>query len=182
MLEFGLLYTRRKALHRDRGGNDAAEKSIDREIQNYKTSFIELRGCDMNWEQSAQGFAAMGSEARPQVLKALVRAGMTVGEIQEATSMPASTLAHHLRLLAAGEVIHQEKIGRSVINRADFERLEQLAHLFCVNATQTRLNWRHKAMANPSCTPTAQSGGLLQRLVTVIVDNFGDFGRGVRSQ
>ena len=37
-------------------------------------------------------------------------------------------------------------------------------------------------MANPSCTPTAQSGGLLQRLVTVIVDNFGDFGRGVRSQ
>lgn len=131
MLEFGLLYTRRKALHRDRGGNDAAEKSIDREIQNYKTSFIELRGCDMNWEQSAQGFAAIGSEARLQVLKALVRAGrsgMTVGEIQEATSMPASTLAHHLRLLAAGEVIHQEKIGRSVINRADFERLEQLAH------------------------------------------------------
>ena len=185
MLEFGLLYTRRKALHRDRGGHNAAEKSIDREIQNYKTSFIELRGCDMNWEQSAQGFVAIGSEARLQVLKALVRAGrsgMTVGEIQEATSMPASTLAHHLRLLAAGEVIHQEKIGRSVINRADFERLEQLAHLFCVNATQTRLNWRHKAMANPSCTPTAQSGGLLQRLVTVIVDNFGDFGRGVRSQ
>ena len=61
----------------------------------------------MNWEQSAQGFAAIGSEARLQVLKALVRAGrswMTVGEIQEATSMPASTLAHHLRLLAAGEV------------------------------------------------------------------------------
>ena len=127
----------------------------------------------------------MGSEARLQVFKALVRAGrswMTVGKIQEATSMTASTLAHRLRFLAAGEVIHQEKIGRSVINRADFERLEQLAHLFCVNATQTRLNWRHKAMANPSCTPTAQSGGLLQRLVTVIVDNFGDFGRGFRSQ
>lgn len=185
MLVFGLLYTRRKALHRDRGGNDAAEKSIDREIQNYKTSFIELRGCDMNWEQSAQGFAAIGSEARLQVLKALVRAGrsgMTVGEIQEATSMPASTLAHHLRLLAAGEVIHQEKIGRSVINRADFERLEQLAHFILCESTQTRLNRKHKAMANPSCTPTAQSGGLLQRLVTVIVDNFGDFGRGVRSQ
>ena len=68
----------------------------------------------MNWEQSAQGFAAIGSEARLQVLKALVRAGrsgMTVGEIQEATSMPASTLAHHLRFLAAGAVIHQEKLA-----------------------------------------------------------------------
>ena len=65
----------------------------------------------MNWEQSAQGFAAMGSEAWLQVLKALVRAGMTVGEIQEATSMPASTLAHHLRFLAAGAVIHQEKLA-----------------------------------------------------------------------
>ncbi len=80
----------------------------------------------MNWKQSAQGFAAMGSEARLQVLKALVRAGrsgMTVGEIQEATSMPASTLAHHLRFLAGGEVIHQEKICCSVINPTDFERL-----------------------------------------------------------
>ena len=127
----------------------------------------------------------MGSEARLQVFKALVRAGrsgMTVGKIQKASSMPASTLAHRLRFLAAGEVIHQEKIGRSVINRADFERLEQLAHFILCEATQTRLNRRHKAMANPSCTPTAQSGGLLQRLVTVIVDNFGDFGRGVRSQ
>ena len=85
----------------------------------------------MNWEQSAQGFAAMGSEARLQAFKALVRAGrsgMIAGEIQEVTSMPVSTLAHHLRFLAAGEAIHHEKIGLSVINRADFERLEQLAH------------------------------------------------------
>ena len=69
-----------------------------------------------------------------------------------------------------------------MINRADFERLEQLAHFILCEATPTRLNRKHKAMANPSYTPRAQSGGLLQRLVTVIVDNFGDFGRGVRSQ
>ena len=73
----------------------------------------------------------MGSEARIQALKALVRAGrsgMTDGEIQEATSMLASTPAHHLWFLAAGEAIYQEKIGRSVINRADFERLKKSAH------------------------------------------------------
>ena len=80
----------------------------------------------MNWEQSAQGFSTMGSYARLQVLKALVsagRSGMAVGRIQKATSIPASTLAYHLRFLAGGEVIHQEKICCSVINPTDFERL-----------------------------------------------------------
>ncbi|MGB0797919.1 MAG: ArsR/SmtB family transcription factor [Planktomarina sp.] len=85
----------------------------------------------MDWNQTAQGFSAMGSEARLQVLKTLVRSGrqgLTISEIQEKTGMAASTLAHHLRFLAAGEVIRQEKIGRSVVNRAHFEHLEHLAH------------------------------------------------------
>ena len=56
-------------------------------------------------EEAAQGFAAVGSEPRLEVLLALVRAGhggLTVGEIQERVGLPASTLAHHLRFLAAG--------------------------------------------------------------------------------
>ena len=58
------------------------------------------------WETTAQGFAAMGSEARLLVLKTLVRAGeagLTVGEIQERTGIAPSTLAHHLKFLAAGK-------------------------------------------------------------------------------
>ncbi|SFT55912.1 ArsR/SmtB family transcription factor [Sedimentitalea nanhaiensis] len=82
------------------------------------------------WETTAQGFAAMGSEARLLVLKTLVRAGeagLTVGEIQERTGIAPSTLAHHLKFLAAGGLIVQHKAGRSVINRADFDRLRVLA-------------------------------------------------------
>lgn len=81
-------------------------------------------------EEAAQGFSAIGSEARLAVVLALVRAGragLTVGDIQERTGMAASTLAHHLRFLAAGGLIAQEKSGRSVINRADFDRLRDLA-------------------------------------------------------
>jgi ArsR family transcriptional regulator len=81
-------------------------------------------------EEAAQGFAAIGSEARLAVVLALVRAGrsgLTVGDIQDRTGMAASTLAHHLRFLAAGGLISQEKAGRTVINRADFDRLKQLA-------------------------------------------------------
>lgn len=84
----------------------------------------------VTFEIAAQGFAAAGSEARLQVMRTLVRAGpegLSVGEIQRRLDIPASTLAHHLRFLAAGGLIVQEKVGRTVSNRADFERIRALA-------------------------------------------------------
>ncbi|WP_170413807.1 ArsR/SmtB family transcription factor [Ruegeria arenilitoris] len=82
------------------------------------------------WETAAAGFSAMGSEARLKVLRTLVRAGqagLTVGEIQGRTGIAPSTLAHHLRFLAAGGVVEQEKVGRSTINRACYDELRNLA-------------------------------------------------------
>lgn len=81
-------------------------------------------------EEAAQGFAALGSEARLQVLLVLVRAGskgLTVGDIQSRTTMPPSTLAHHLRFLTSAGLVSQEKEGRAVINKAAFDHLEELA-------------------------------------------------------
>jgi len=81
-------------------------------------------------EEAAQGFAALGSEARLQVLLTLVRAGrggLSVGDIQARTNMAASTLAHHLKFLTSAGLVEQEKDGRSVINRAKFDHLEALA-------------------------------------------------------
>lgn len=84
----------------------------------------------MTWDEAANGFAAMGSEARLQVLRSLIRAGqsgLTVGEIQERTGIAPSTLAHHLKFLAAAEVISQQKSGRAVTSTANFDRLSALA-------------------------------------------------------
>lgn len=72
----------------------------------------------------------MGSESRLKVLKTLIRAGevgLSVGEVQSRTGIPPSTLAHHLRFLAAGELVEQQKFGRTTINRARFEALQDLA-------------------------------------------------------
>jgi ArsR family transcriptional regulator, arsenate/arsenite/antimonite-responsive transcriptional repressor len=92
-------------------------------------------------EIAAQGFAAAGSESRLIVLRALVRSGepgLTVGEIQQRTEIPASTLAHHLKFLAAGGLIVQEKQGRAVINKANYRHIEALAafltHECCADA------------------------------------------------
>ena len=81
-------------------------------------------------EEAAQGFAAIGSEARLQVLLTLVNAGgtgLSVGAIQARTDMAASTLAHHLKFLTSAGLVAQEKQGRTVFNRAVFPHLEQLA-------------------------------------------------------
>lgn len=81
-------------------------------------------------EEAAQGFAAAGSEPRLEVLLTLVRAGtggLTVGDVQYRLGMPASTLAHHLRFLAAAGLIEQEKVGRAVVSRARFDHIAELA-------------------------------------------------------
>jgi len=84
----------------------------------------------MLWEEAAQGFAAMGSESRLQVLRCLIRAGregLTVGDIQERTGIAPSTLAHHLKFLTGAGVVDQARVGRSTLNQANFEQLEKLA-------------------------------------------------------
>jgi len=84
----------------------------------------------MKIKDAARSFAAIGSEARLQVLNSLVRAGgmgLSVGDIQNRTNIAASTLAHHLRTLSLAGLVEQEKDGRSVINRAAYQNLEKLA-------------------------------------------------------
>jgi DNA-binding transcriptional ArsR family regulator len=95
----------------------------------------------MDIEIAAQGFAAAGSEPRLLVLRVLVRAGnkgLTISEIQQRTKIPASTLAHHLKFLAAGGLILQRKEGRTVHNTASYDHIDALAaflmHECCVDA------------------------------------------------
>jgi ArsR family transcriptional regulator, arsenate/arsenite/antimonite-responsive transcriptional repressor len=101
----------------------------------------------MQWEEAAQGFAAMGSEARLQVLRCLVRAGetgLTVNEIRDRTGIAPSTLAHHLKFLSGAGVVDQEKLGRSVVTRARYDHLRDLAGFIlsecCADETQKAAN------------------------------------------
>ena len=80
--------------------------------------------------KAAEAFSAMGSESRLAVLRVLVQSGtkgLPVGQIQDRTGIPASTLAHHLKFLSGAGILRQEKHGRSIINYAEFGHLEALA-------------------------------------------------------
>ncbi len=84
----------------------------------------------MNFVQATEGFAAMGSESRFAVLRVLVKAGpdgLATGAIGERTGIPASTLAHHIKFLAAAGLVSQERQGRMIVCRANFDHLRALA-------------------------------------------------------
>ena len=86
-------------------------------------------------EQAAQGFAALGSPSRLALLRILVRTGedgLTIGQLQEKSGLAASTLAHHLRTLAACSLIIQTRQGREVITQPNFSLVGALSHfLIC---------------------------------------------------
>lgn len=79
---------------------------------------------------AARAFAALGSEQRIAVLRALVRAGpegLTTGGLREKVDLPASTLTHHLKTLAEAGLVIQERRGREIhCSSTEFERVERL--------------------------------------------------------
>jgi len=69
-------------------------------------------------EVAASSFAALGSEQRLDVLRALVRAGpegLSIGDLGKRCGVTGSTLTHHMKILAGAGLVTQEKQGRSII-------------------------------------------------------------------
>ena len=85
---------------------------------------------ELTFAETANAFAALGSEQRLCIMRVLVRAGedgLRMGELAERTETGASTLTHHLKFLTAAGLVVQEKSGRSVICAAvSYERIEAL--------------------------------------------------------
>lgn len=78
---------------------------------------------------AAEAFAALGSEARLEILRQLVRAGpsgLAVGAVQERLGIAGSTLSHHLRALVACGLVSQMRDGRCLICRAELARIQAL--------------------------------------------------------
>jgi len=102
-------------------------------------------------EDAAQAFAALGSEQRLAVLRALVRAGpdgLRVGELKDRTGLAASTLSHHLRFLTQTGLVEQTKQGREIICvGAAYKRVEALAAFLmrecCADAPKSHRHEEH---------------------------------------
>jgi ArsR family transcriptional regulator, arsenate/arsenite/antimonite-responsive transcriptional repressor len=82
-----------------------------------------------NTTPHARALAALGHDARLSIFRLLVKAGpdgLRVGEIGDHLGLAASTLAHHLSMLTSAGLVVQDKQGREVFNRVDFDAMNRL--------------------------------------------------------
>lgn len=76
----------------------------------------------------ARSLAALGHETRLAIYRLLVRAGeqgLNVGEIGAHLGQAPSTVAHHLGTLVDAGLVVQERRGREVISRADYDAMRR---------------------------------------------------------
>jgi ArsR family transcriptional regulator len=77
---------------------------------------------------TAAALAALGHDTRLTIFRLLVRAGqdgLYVGEIGQHLDMALSTLAHHLKALVDAGLVVQERQGRQIVNRVDYEAMNR---------------------------------------------------------
>ena len=82
----------------------------------------------MTQTTTALALAALGHDTRLGIFRLLVRAGhdgMNVGDIGQHLSMAPSTLAHHLGTLVEAGLVTQERQGRLILNRVDYDVMNQ---------------------------------------------------------
>ncbi|MEP5938331.1 MAG: metalloregulator ArsR/SmtB family transcription factor [Erythrobacter sp.] len=80
-------------------------------------------------DQVVTALAALAQTHRLSVFRALVRvgnSGLAAGDIAEQLSLPASSLSFHLANLRESGLVRDERIGRSIIYRANFEAMASI--------------------------------------------------------
>lgn len=80
-------------------------------------------------ERAAECLAALGHPTRLKLFRLLVRAGRDgapVGALQDALGVPASTLSHHVAALTRAGLAVQERDGRVLTTRADYDAMNAL--------------------------------------------------------
>lgn len=101
-------------------------------------------------EAAALTFAALGSEARLQVLRTLVRAGpegLTIGELGARAGVTGSTLTFHLKTLAQAGLIAQVRNGRQILCTADTAAIRALSDFLLSECCADRPT-RHETCTN----------------------------------
>ena len=78
---------------------------------------------------AADQLAALGNRTRLRVFRLLVRtgrSGLNFGDVQTQLDIPASTLAHHIGILAKNGLIIQHRTGRESISCANHASMNDL--------------------------------------------------------
>jgi DNA-binding transcriptional ArsR family regulator len=93
----------------------------------------------MDENQIVAALAALAQPVRLKVFRALVvvgQPGLTPGAMAEGLAIPPNTLSFHLKELATAGLVVQERIGRNIVYRAGYERMNALLGYLTENCCQ----------------------------------------------
>lgn len=106
----------------------------------------------MNIEVAAAQLESLGNPSRLKIYRILVRAGvdgLPVGGLQQKVQIPASTLSHHCRKLIEADLVTQERIGTTLICRANYQSMTSLIGFLsdecCADGRANRIAEEEKA-------------------------------------
>lgn len=86
-----------------------------------------------------KALTALAQVSRLEVFKMLVVAGqdgLTPSEISQAMGVPANTLSFHLKELVHADLVSQERMGRNLVYRAQFDHMNAVLSYLTENCCQ----------------------------------------------
>jgi DNA-binding transcriptional ArsR family regulator len=105
-----------------------------------------------------KALAALAQSSRLEVFRALVVAGepgLTPGALSESLGVAANTLSFHLKELLHADLVTQERVGRNLIYRAQFDRMNAVLAYLTQNCCQGQPCMVEQVVAcNPSSSST----------------------------
>jgi DNA-binding transcriptional ArsR family regulator len=93
----------------------------------------------MEENQIVDALAALAQPVRLKVFRALVvvgQSGLTPSAMADGLAIPPNTLSFHLKELASAGLVVQERIGRNIVYRAGYERMNALLGYLTENCCQ----------------------------------------------
>ena len=111
----------------------------------------------METNDVVKAMAALAQASRLEIFRALVVAGtegMTPSALSDALGVAANTLSFHLKELTNAGLVAQERAGRNLIYRAQFERMNALMGYLTENCCQGQA-----CLPTAGCTPSCARNG-----------------------
>jgi len=105
----------------------------------------------MEDKEVVRSLAALAQELRLKLFRALVVAGkrgMTPSVMAEGAGVPPATVSFHLKELMHAGLVTQERLGRNLVYRVSFERVNELMGYMMANCCEGE-----EACLDPAATP-----------------------------
>jgi ArsR family transcriptional regulator len=86
-----------------------------------------------------KALAALAQSSRLEVFRSLVvagEAGLTPGALSESLGVAPNTLSFHLKELVNADLVTQERVGRNLVYRAQYDRMNAVLAYLTQNCCQ----------------------------------------------